>query len=339
MRIGELLVAAKLVTAEQIDEALKLQATQGGRLGQLLVAIGAIDAEAIDAFFFAIPPVPLTIEATGISETILLDLLLKLIVVRTLETGSGMTDAIKLAPRTASDLIERAVEGELLMALGPSQSGGSSAMRYGLTERGRKRAAEAMAVSSYIGPAPVTLASYTERLVRQKLTNETVNAAKFAYLLGFFGFGMPAFARMIRKRWLRWMIVLPVGALFFADMTRVISGAIGAPLTAGAATMAVLWYVYAHFDLLAVLTVQVSSALLLSGIMLGQKGQISWGIFIVLAVLAVVAWWCRKRGEAVAEGDPLAANPARFMRSVTRSKNLIVLVAERRAVAFQWMVS
>ena len=139
---------------------------------------------------------------------------------------------------------------------------------------------------------------------------DTVNAAKFAYLLGFFGFGMPAFARMIRKRWLRWMIVLPVGALFFADMTRVISGAIGAPLTAGAATMAVLWYVYAHFDLLAVLTVQVSSALLLSAIMLGQKGQISWGIFIVLAVLAVVAWWCRKRGEAVAEGDPLAANPA-----------------------------
>jgi hypothetical protein len=178
MRIGELLVAAKLVTAADIDSALKLQATQGGRLGQVLVSIGAIDAATIEAFFSAIPPVPLTIEATGVSETILLDLLLKLIVVRALETGSAMTDAIKLAPRTASDLIERAIEGELLMALGPGSSGMSSAMRYGLTERGRRRAAEAMATSSYVGPAPVTLASYTERLVRQKLTNETVNGAK-----------------------------------------------------------------------------------------------------------------------------------------------------------------
>ncbi len=139
---------------------------------------------------------------------------------------------------------------------------------------------------------------------------DSVNATKFAYLLGFFGFGMPAFARMIRVRWVRWTIVLPLGALFFADMTRVISGPIGAPLTAGVATMALFWYVYAHFDLLAVLTVQVSSGLLLSMTILGQKGQISWGIIVVLAGVAASAWWCLKRGEAVAEGDPLATNPA-----------------------------
>ena len=176
MRIGELLVAAKLVTAADIDAALNRQAPQGGRLGQHLVAMGAIDHAQIEAFLSAIPPVPLTIAATGISEPILLDLLMKLVFVRTLETTSAMTEAIKLSPRVASDLIERAIDAELLMALGQGLGGGG--MRYGMTEKGRRRATEAMAASAYIGPAPVDLSTYAERLNRQKLTNETVNWAK-----------------------------------------------------------------------------------------------------------------------------------------------------------------
>jgi hypothetical protein len=76
MRIGELLVAAKLVSADQIDAVLKLQMTEGGRLGQHLVALGAIESAVLDAFLKAIPPVPLSIAETGISETELLNLLL-----------------------------------------------------------------------------------------------------------------------------------------------------------------------------------------------------------------------------------------------------------------------
>jgi hypothetical protein len=45
MRIGDLLVAARLVKPEDIDAALKRQLASGGRLGESLVALGVIKAE------------------------------------------------------------------------------------------------------------------------------------------------------------------------------------------------------------------------------------------------------------------------------------------------------
>ncbi len=43
LRIGELLVRAGVVTAEQVDEALALQAQKGGRLGEVLIGLKRID--------------------------------------------------------------------------------------------------------------------------------------------------------------------------------------------------------------------------------------------------------------------------------------------------------
>jgi hypothetical protein len=57
MRIGDLLVAARLVKPEDIDAALKRQLISGGRLGECLVALGAIKAEALDAFLNSMPPI------------------------------------------------------------------------------------------------------------------------------------------------------------------------------------------------------------------------------------------------------------------------------------------
>jgi hypothetical protein len=178
MRIGELLVAAKLVSAADIDAALNRQATQGGRLGPNLVALGVIGYDALEAFLEAIPPVPLSIAETGISETELLNLLLKTILAGSLETSSSYADAVKLPPKVTADLVDMAIDGQLLTALGQGGPGGLLGMRYALSERGRRRATEAMTASSYVGPAPVTLESYTDRLSRQKVTNEMVGWSK-----------------------------------------------------------------------------------------------------------------------------------------------------------------
>ncbi len=178
MRIGELLVAAKLVTAADIDAALNLQITQGGRLGENLVSLGVIKAGVIEAFLEAIPPVPLSIAQTGIGETELLNLLLKAILAGSLETITAFTDAIKLTAKVTADLVDIAVDAQFLSALGQGSQGAPSGVRYALTDKGRERASEAMAASSYAGPAPVTLASYTERLSRQKVTNEVVSWSK-----------------------------------------------------------------------------------------------------------------------------------------------------------------
>ena len=45
--IGELLVERKIVTSEQVAEALKIQEKKGGLLGQILVALGYATEEAV----------------------------------------------------------------------------------------------------------------------------------------------------------------------------------------------------------------------------------------------------------------------------------------------------
>ncbi len=48
-RLGERLVASRIITPSQLAEALKLQRTQGGRLGDLLVGLGLVDQGLIDS--------------------------------------------------------------------------------------------------------------------------------------------------------------------------------------------------------------------------------------------------------------------------------------------------
>ena len=46
-RLGELLVAAKLLTVEQVDQALRAQVVWGGRLGTNLIELGFIDLDGL----------------------------------------------------------------------------------------------------------------------------------------------------------------------------------------------------------------------------------------------------------------------------------------------------
>jgi serine phosphatase RsbU (regulator of sigma subunit) len=128
-------------------------------------------------------------------------------------------------------------------------------------------------------------------------------------LFGFFGFGAPALERLIRFRWLRWLIALPLGTVFFADWSRVVTGPLAAPLTAGFCTLALFWFLYARFDLLAVLTVQFAAGWLLSILMLAQKGGGIWLLVAALGGVLAIAFWFVRKGADVAEGDPLASNP------------------------------
>ena len=58
MRLGDLLIQAKLVTAAQVAKALELQAEIGGRLGERLVGIEAITREVLDSFIHRMPTEP-----------------------------------------------------------------------------------------------------------------------------------------------------------------------------------------------------------------------------------------------------------------------------------------
>ena len=175
MRIGDLLVAARLVKPEEIDAALKRQLSSGGRLGENLVAIGAIKAEALEAFLNQVPSVPASLKETGVDPADLLNLLMKIILVRGTETVSAFTEAIRLPRKVVGELLEQAVASQLLRVLGSMGTTGLDDLRYAFTEKGRKWANEALAMSAYAGPAPVSLTDYSDRLLRQKVTNETIS--------------------------------------------------------------------------------------------------------------------------------------------------------------------
>ena len=65
----------------------------------------------------------------------------------------------------------------MLDVLGAAGIRAISELRYSLTEKGKQRAIEAMGQNQYIGPAPVSLATYSERIQRQRITNERVDRA------------------------------------------------------------------------------------------------------------------------------------------------------------------
>src|ERR1700761_3394071 len=105
MRLGDLLIRAKLVTEEEVAMALARLAEHGGRLGDNLVAIGAIEQKTLENFLHRLPAEPADIAATGIDENDLMALLLKLIYVDRLSSVRQYVDAIKLPLQIVLDLV------------------------------------------------------------------------------------------------------------------------------------------------------------------------------------------------------------------------------------------
>ncbi len=178
MRLADLLIRAKLVTEKDVAAALVRQRDHGGRLGDNLVAMGAIDQKVLDRFIHRIPTEPGNIAETGIDETVLVALLMKLIYVGRLETIGQFVEAIKLPVPIVIDLAQKAVERRLVYALGSREYDSPLSMGYGLTEEGRRWTVDAMRQSGYVGPAPVTLDQFTERVNLQKPTNERITAER-----------------------------------------------------------------------------------------------------------------------------------------------------------------
>jgi len=184
MALGDLLVAAKLATQEHIDAALKHQALSGGRLGEILVGLGAIDRATIEAFFKRLPPEPVTLKDTGITDVDLIDLMIKLVYVGRLESISQFADAIKLPHALVVELAGKAVERHLLQATGSQGQTGFVDMHYHLTDTGQHWAKDALERSQYAGPAPVSIDSFTQRVQHQKITNELVTWERIRNGLG-----------------------------------------------------------------------------------------------------------------------------------------------------------
>ena len=140
------------------------------------------------------PPIPVSIAETGISERNLLYLMLKFMHIEACETILDLAERMRLPRRVLQPLIEIAVQQRLIGATGATSDLALST-RYALTEAGRNAAREALEQSLYIGPAPVSLAAYRDRIEKQRITSEMLDET--ALRRGFAGLVVPE--QMIRR--------------------------------------------------------------------------------------------------------------------------------------------
>lgn len=180
MFIGDLLVAYGLVTGADVAIALDHQKAKGGRLGDVLIALGKLRPEDLEALLQAAPAEPSSIADTGLQPSDLLNLMIKTIYMAGGQTPSLIADTIKLPVRIVQLLLDQAKERKLIEILGAAGVRALSELRYALTEKGKQWAVDALAQNQYIGPAPVPLAAYCERIQRQRITNERVDPAAVA---------------------------------------------------------------------------------------------------------------------------------------------------------------
>jgi predicted ATPase with chaperone activity len=158
--IGEILIGEGIITMPQLQEALKYQKANGGRLGDALVTLGFITAFELKQFFNVVPVVPLKAEQTGLSNSILIELILK--------QAHSEGGTYSLGPMSQSlhltisvvDEITQIAKNEGLVSIRSAAGFNRSLQIFELTNIGRQRAEEALKQSRYIGPAPVPLKSY-----------------------------------------------------------------------------------------------------------------------------------------------------------------------------------
>ena len=115
---------------------------------------------ALEAQETAPPPMPATLEATGLAPDRLEQLLTKTLYVGE-ATGLVLADRLRLPYGAIEGLVER-MRAERLVEVRGALGTGSASYRYALTDLGRDRARQYLADNGYIGPAPVPLVNYVD---------------------------------------------------------------------------------------------------------------------------------------------------------------------------------
>ncbi|MCZ7567736.1 MAG: hypothetical protein M5U01_03945 [Ardenticatenaceae bacterium] len=123
-----------------------------------------------------VPSPPTTIAETGLTESFLTELVLKLLYVRGVLSGY---EAARETGLPLSGIIEESLDGlrreHLIEVRGAGPGLSTSGYQYVISERGRQRAREVMAINGYVGVAPVPLPAYRSAVQRQSLAAGSVS--------------------------------------------------------------------------------------------------------------------------------------------------------------------
>ncbi len=119
-----------------------------------------------------LPPAPRRVQDTGVSEALLLELLVKVLYLRGQMRLPELSAHLCL-PATALETLLGFLRSERLCEM--SRRGETdAAMAFNLTELGRNRARDFLRRSQYAGPAPVSLEAYVTQVRHQSVKNMRV---------------------------------------------------------------------------------------------------------------------------------------------------------------------
>ena len=120
------------------------------------------------------PPVPETLEETGISPSLIEQLVLKYLYFRGEMLGRDIAATLGLKFSLIDDLLET-LKRQHYVGVKKSLGMGNSSGVFQLTETGRNLTREYLESNLYAGPAPVPLYQYSEVVKRQKLREDWLN--------------------------------------------------------------------------------------------------------------------------------------------------------------------
>lgn len=167
IKLGELLIRERIITSTQLAEAVALQKQTSGRLGDALVSLGYINSAQLERFFRNVPPLPIKVSDTGLSQTFLVDLLLK---IAYFEAGVFTLKVIAekiCLPISVVDELAQAAKADRLVIVRSANGYGVTSYIFELTELGNQHAERALRQCEYAGAAPVPLTDYSVMVFHQ----------------------------------------------------------------------------------------------------------------------------------------------------------------------------
>jgi predicted ATPase with chaperone activity len=120
-----------------------------------------------------VPSLPRRAENTGLDFGFLADLALKTVYADANCTTERAAQRLKLAMPVAEELLQHLYREKFVEIRGLIGYGNN---RYGMLDRGWQRAQQLLDLNGYIGAAPVSLAAYTEMVLKQSAARDPVQA-------------------------------------------------------------------------------------------------------------------------------------------------------------------
>jgi DNA-binding PadR family transcriptional regulator len=125
-----------------------------------------------------VPTEPETLESLDIPFTTIEGLILRLLHIQSVCQGTDMTTQLCLPFFGVLEPILTSLRDQRLVEITKGEGMSPMSYYYGITDAGRGRAMQYFEQTTYVGPAPISVESYTAAILSQTLGNVQVNAER-----------------------------------------------------------------------------------------------------------------------------------------------------------------